>query len=261
MSDYEKLKNLIGDINFLLQHKVTTEGTIFISWKNRVELFLNRKYGSDSLEYKKFKKISFYTPEMIIPLGSNETILDHWPECRKGLHIAQDLLNTLLVDLKDEDKAIPKNTPQKQLLNYQKVFIVHGHDGELKEAVARLIEKQQNLEAIILSEKANQGKTIIEKIEKHSDVGGAICLFTADDLGREKDETKERSRARQNVVFEAGFFMGKLRRDHVVLLADQEIEMPSDLSGVVYTNTANWQFELLKELNAMGYKVDMNKLL
>ena len=55
--------------------------------------------------------------------------------------------------------------------------------------------------------------------------------------------------------------MGKLGRDHVVLLADSGIEMPSDLSGVVYTNTANWQFELLKELNAMGYKVDMNKLL
>lgn len=259
MSDYEKLKQLIENINYLLQSRVTTDGNAFITWKNRVELFLNRRYGSNSLEFQKFKKISFYRIDFEERNGL--TLVDHWPECRKGLHIARDLLNALLVDLKDEDKAIPNNTPQNQLLNYQKVFIVHGHDGELKEAVARLIEKQQNIEAIILSEKANRGKTIIEKIEKHSDVGGAICLFSADDLGREKNGKEEQSRARQNVVFEAGYFMGKLGRDHVVLLADQGIEMPSDLSGVVYTNTRNWKFDLLRELNEMGYSVDMNKLL
>ena len=61
-------------------------------------------------------------------------------------------------------------------------------------------------------------------------------------------------------VLETGYFMGKLGRNHVVLLADKGIEMPSDLSGVVYTNTANWQVDLLRELKAMGYTVDFNKL-
>ena len=146
-----------------------------------------------------------------------------------------------------------------QPMNYAKVFIVHGHDGELKQSVARIIEKQ-GIEAVILSEQANQGKTIIEKFENYSDVGGAICLFTADDLGRSKESETDRARARQSVVFETGYFIGKLGRDHIVILADDGIEMPSDLSGVVRTNTGNWQFELLKELKAMGYAIDLNLL-
>ena len=68
-------------------------------------------------------------------------------------------------------------------------------------------------------------------------------------------------RARQNVVFETGYFMGKLGRENVVVLADNGIELPSDLSGVVYTSTKNWQFDLLKELKEMGYAIDLNKLL
>ena len=54
--------------------------------------------------------------------------------------------------------------------------------------------------------------------------------------------------------------MGKLGREHVVFLADSDVEMPSDLSGVVYTNTGDWKVDLLKELRAMGYTVDFNKL-
>ena len=85
-------------------------------------------------------------------------------------------------------------------------------------------------------------------------------MFTADDLGRAKDESTDNTRARQNVVLETGYFMGKLGRNHVVILADDGIEMPSDLSGVVYTNTGNWKIDLLKELKDMGYTVDFNKL-
>lgn len=142
---------------------------------------------------------------------------------------------------------------------FNKVFIVHGHDEELKESVARIIEKQ-GIKAIILSEQANKGRTIIEKFEDYSDVGGAICLFTADDYGRAKKDSSDTPRARQNVVLETGYFMGKLGRDHVAILADKVIEMPSDLSGVVYTDTVNWKIDLLKELKAMGYTVDFNKL-
>ena len=144
------------------------------------------------------------------------------------------------------------------MLIYSKVFVVHGHDGELKQSVARIIEKQ-GIEAIILSEQANKGRTIIEKFEDYSDVSGAICLFTADDYGRAKKDETYNTRARQNVVLETGYFMGKLGRDHVVLLADKDIEMPSDLSGFVYTDTNNWEIDLLKELKAMGYDVDFNK--
>jgi len=140
------------------------------------------------------------------------------------------------------------------------VFIVHGHDGEMKEAVARLIENQ-GLRAIILNEQVNQGLTIIEKFEKYSDVGAAICLFTADDIGSAKTSDVEMSRARQNVVFETGYFIGKLGRERIIIIADKEVEIPSDLQGVVYSDSTYWRYEVLKGLDAIGYNIDMNKLL
>ena len=140
-----------------------------------------------------------------------------------------------------------------------KVFIVHGHNGEIKEAVARIIEKQ-GLEAVILSEQANRGKTIIEKFEANSNVGAAICLFTADDKGRRASDTSDKDRARQNVVFETGYFIGKLGRENIIIIAGSSVEIPSDLYGVVYTSQSDWKTEVLKELKAIGYNIDLNKL-
>lgn len=85
-------------------------------------------------------------------------------------------------------------------------------------------------------------------------------MFTGDDHGKAKDATSENLRARQNVVFEAGYFMGKLGRENVVLIANPDIEIPSDLKGVVYTNEKSWQIDVLKELKAIGYAIDLNKL-
>lgn len=141
----------------------------------------------------------------------------------------------------------------------KRIFIVHGHNSEIKEALARLIENQ-GLQAIILHEQVNQGKTIIEKFERNSDVGCAICLFTADDIGKANNSNKQQPRARQNVVFEAGYFLGKLGRERVILLADKEVEIPSDLQGVLYIGTGDWRFNVLKELKNLGYSIDYNKL-
>lgn len=159
----------------------------------------------------------------------------------------------------DEIELSVERIPDKKVAKMDKIFIVHGHNGELKQSVARIVEKQ-GIEAIILSEQVNQGRTIIEKFEEYSEVDGAICLFTSDDTGKAKGESTDRLRARQNVVLETGYFMGKLGRNHVVILSDDGIEMPSDLSGVVYTNTSNWEIELLKEMKFMGYNIDFNKL-
>lgn len=71
---------------------------------------------------------------------------------------------------------------------------------------------------------------------------------------------KEQSRARQNVVFEAGYFMGKLGRNRIVIVAEHGVELPSDMQGIVYTDKADWRVDVLKELKEMGYKIDLNKL-
>lgn len=177
--------------------------------------------------------------------------------CARDLKRVKAVFQTYLEDIDEVENASSLSDNYKQ--KPSSVFIVHGHDEALKQAVARLVEKQ-GINAIILHEQPNKGATIIEKIERYSDVGAAICLFTSDDAGKGKDEKTENGRARQNVVFEAGFFMGNLGRDHVVIVAESGIELPSDLEGVVYTNSKMWKIEVLQELKEMGFSIDLNKI-
>lgn len=142
-----------------------------------------------------------------------------------------------------------------------KVFIVHGHDDALKTEVSLLISKQ-GLEPVVLHEQPNQGKTIIEKIESYSDVDFAIVLYTPCDIGRSKKEKEEKPRTRQNVIFEHGYFVAKLGRENVVGLNKGEVEIPNDLSGVVYNlydEAGAWKYKILSELHSSGYKVDFMK--
>ncbi len=146
----------------------------------------------------------------------------------------------------------------------KKIFIVHGHDDEMKSSVARFLEKF-NLEPIILSEQTNRGRTIIEKFEEESNVGFAVVLMSdKDDVGAEVGSTDYKPRARQNVILELGYFMGKLgRKNHVCVLKKGNVEVPSDILGVVYNtynNDDGWKFALAKELRAAGYSIDMNKI-
>ena len=143
-----------------------------------------------------------------------------------------------------------------------KVFVVHGHDGEAKEATARVLEKL-GLDAIILHEQSSEGRTIVEKLEHYSDVGFAVVLLTPDDLGRAKDATELKPRARQNVLLELGYFVGLLGRNRVCALRRTDVEIPSDYDGVVYTdydNAGRWRYDLARELKAAGYDIDLNKI-
>lgn len=141
------------------------------------------------------------------------------------------------------------------------VFIVHGHDDLAKIEVARFIEKL-GLKAIILHEQASSGKTIIEKIEQYSNVDFGIVLYTPCDVGAVKDKKDDlKSRARQNVVFEHGYLIGKIGRNNVCALVKGTIETPNDISGVVYIPFDNhnaWHIAIAKELRNSGYKIDMN---
>lgn len=259
MTDYEKLKGIIDEIDTLIGRNIRSSEPEFQAWRTKAERFLIKKFGKDSLEHRKFAN-TYFSPLVWCGSDMEQENRDAIKWCCDGLKSCKAIFETYLEDISEENLTSSQGSNKPTTKNMGRVFIVHGHDGELKQAVARIIEKQ-GIEAIILSEQANKGRTIIEKFEDYSDVGGAICLFTADDYGRAKADKTDNIRARQNVVLETGYFMGNLGRDHVVLLADKGIEMPSDLSGVVYTDTGSWQFALLQELNAMGYKVDLNKLL
>jgi predicted nucleotide-binding protein len=115
-----------------------------------------------------------------------------------------------------------------------------------------------------LHEQANEGKTIIEKFEKHTDVKAVIVLFTGDDVGRYKDDAKDEKRPRQNVVFEAGYFMGKLGRENTIILAEEGLNIQSDLQDYIYIlldEHQGWHNVLVRELKAIGFNIDMNDIL
>ena len=234
-----------------LKNKSSSSESDFKAWRTDVQLWLSGLYGEKSIQLKNFNSRPF-SPMVIV-----QNTDFHEPYVR-DLETTKKEFKRYIDDFEDESSNanVKKNrTPNN------KVFIVHGHDGELKEKVARRLE-QQGIEAIILSEQVNRGKTIIEKLEAYSDVHVAIALFTQDDIGAAKEEKgNKKYRARQNVVFEAGYFMGYLGRENIIMITDENVEIPGDLSGMVYSTKDNWEFEMLKELNAAGMKIDMNKLL
>jgi predicted nucleotide-binding protein len=145
---------------------------------------------------------------------------------------------------------------------YREVFVVHGHDEAAKETTARFLE-MLGLKPVILHEQPSQGRTIIEKFERHADVAFAVVLLTPDDIGASKTRPEDQqSRARQNVVFELGYFTGKLGRSKVCALYKEGLELPSDYQGVLYvqmTADGGWQLRLAKELKAAGIDVDLNR--
>jgi hypothetical protein len=141
----------------------------------------------------------------------------------------------------------------------QRVFVVHGHDDGIKETVARFLEKL-GLEAIVLHERPSKGRTVIEKVEANSEVGFAVVILTPDDVGASKKLRKRlKDRARQNVILELGYFLGKLGRERVCALHVKEVELPSDFHGVVYVSydkAGAWRTKLMKEIIAAGMNVD-----
>jgi len=144
---------------------------------------------------------------------------------------AQQTLKEDLADYENESKGTPSEGPVSEGLS-RRVFVVHGHDDGSRETVARFLEKL-GFEAVILHEQANQGRTVIETVEAYGDVGFAVVLLTPDDEGCVRGEAPE-PRARQNVILELGYFIGRLGRGKVCALKRGALEIPSDYAGVVY---------------------------
>ena len=145
----------------------------------------------------------------------------------------------------------------------RRIFLVHGHDGEVRESVARFLESL-DFDVIILHEQANRGRTVIEKFEEHADVGFAVVLLTPDDTGSAVSDGRMKLRARQNVILELGYFLGRLSRERVVALKKGDVEIPSDILGVVYTpldEAGAWKQALARELQAAEYDVDWNNVM
>jgi predicted nucleotide-binding protein len=160
-----------------------------------------------------------------------------------------------------DDKLKPGDRPSTSAVLGDKVFIVHGHADAALHEVARFIG-QLGLEPIVLREQPDQGRTIIEKFEDSAgEVGFAVVIMTPDDV---VTEPASAVRARQNVIYELGYFTGKLSRGRACLLRRGNVEIPSDLYGVIYIELDNyegWKRRLARELKAAGFKINAEGIL
>ncbi|MGE8681525.1 MAG: TIR domain-containing protein [Achromobacter marplatensis] len=235
----------------------------FAAWRSKFSQFLNTHFPRESSRLDaKLTHVAFF-------VGRSESDAQRF--WREDGEICLSFIDSLVTDVKNDEydfehKAVPNEEKKKKQAGQNdknKVFIVHGHDELTKTKVARFIE-QLGYQAIILHEQASGGKTIIEKIEAYTDVGFAIILYTPDDVGglnKAESTSVQKSRARQNVVFEHGYLIAKLGRDKVVPLVVGDLEMPGDVSGIVYVADTNWQIDVAKEMKQAGYSIDFNKLM
>ncbi len=174
-------------------------------------------------------------------------------------------LQSFIERLEVIDEAVVDRAGSSAPRDRSKVFVVHGHDEGALQAMARFLEKI-GLQAIVLREQLDQGLTTIEKFEASaSEVGFAVVLLTPDDLGGAVAAPDQAARARQNVIFELGYFVGSLGRGRACLLRKGEVEIPSDLVGVIYTDmdhpAEGWKVKLARELKAAQFEFDADKVL
>ncbi len=217
---------------------------------------------------KDLAQISFYP--FVSVLGDPEQDLRNLDAWERGRHTLANLIKVIIeeINLANSQSSTLADTSSTQSIEAnKKVFVVHGHDDEMKQAVARTLTTL-GLEPVILHEQVNKNRTIIEKFEAYANSASfAVVLLSPDDMAYPKSKPENpHPRARQNVILELGFFLGKLGRDRVFALLREttDFERPSDYDGIIYTpydgDSGGWRLNLAAELKAAGYDVDANRL-
>ena len=224
-------------------------------WRNRAKGFLNTALGKNAATDFSSLWADFWSDRLGLQVGHLEGLL------------AKQQSKAELVQTEQSSKKTIQRSQEEDIRSSHygsKVFVVHGHDAETKESVARFVQKI-GLVPIILHEQASSGRTILEKFEVFSDVGFAVVLLTPDDVGASAaNHANLKSRARQNVILELGYFMGKLSRRRVCALYKQGVEIPSDYQGVVYVELDEkgaWRTKLAQELVQAGMSIDLEGLI
>lgn len=217
-----RLERLIGEIEAFDVTKLTKRwGPEQTTLETTIEGTLTSVFGHETVEYRRYAQATKLDHGAVV-MSFGMRARDEGHEARQyvsegkvqAVQILRSAINWLHDEIGDATGNSPADVPaQASAPLSQKIFIVHGHDEGARQTVARFIERI-GFKAIILSEQANQGRTVIEKIEAHGDVGFAVVLLTPDDIGG-KDADSLRPRARQNVLLELGYFIGLLGRKHV----------------------------------------------
>ena len=262
-----RLQKRIDDLEAFNPNSVRERGAPEVkALQTAIDETLTAVFGHKTVEYNRYQRAAVldHGPHRINHKASPSEAQQYVADGKRGAIVA------LQQAIRGFEEEIGEQDHIAQLINLpiavppltRKVFIVHGHDEAAKESVARFLEKI-GFEAVILHERPNKGRTIITKFrEEAADIGFAVVLMTPDDHGA-KSGAATSHRARQNVVFELGFFIGILGQERVAALVKGDIERPSDFDGVAYISLDNgaWKMELSKELDAAGYTINWNDVM
>lgn len=258
-----KLKERIEKGKELLNIKITNELHIdeakkeYRKWNDYNFEYLRRIFSTDE-EATKYNRPLHYAFLLDSNLGRD--IRDFFDDVKEKIHRIDSLVERIdLISLEITSEASPQNT----IHITKKVFIVHGRD-EVSKTNLEILLTEMGLEPIVLHRQADEGQTVIEKFEKHgSDVAYAFILLTPDEIAYlsnedslPDNERKKEKRARPNVIFEFGYFVGKLTRNRVCCLYTGDVEIPSDLKGLVYKRYHNSveevAYSIQKDLKVVG---------
>ena len=199
-------------------------------------------------------KVNWYTSGKVVVQGKDSD--------EKRLAIS--VVNEGAIKKKTKASVEHPAAPSAEAVQEPKVFVVYGHDTEARDQL-ELMLLRMNIKPVILGNMAPDGKTIIEALIANTDVPYAVVLLTPDDEGfRAGHEEEKRFRARQNVVLEMGMFLSKLGRERVAILHKGELELPSDIHGLIYIPFAESVQEaknkLAASLQKAGFYIDIEHL-
>lgn len=221
----------------------------FSSWTlpNTLEL-------SKSLAYDIYRDIAIngyhYANDFAFTLFSQDRLIDNIEKLNKTF---LGYFEEALTDISNANPELELKKPKAAKGNI--VFIIHGHDNELKSEVLLLL-KRAGVNSFVLHEQADRGRTVIDKLLEETDHAGyAVALLTPDDLTHDGN-----NRARQNVILEIGYFIGRLGKERLRMIVRDQVEIPSDLTGILYEKyetTGAWKIKLLKEMQSVGIYVDI----
>lgn len=224
--------------------------TDLAKWRKYNVDLLQQLFSGEEASTEFNKQIHFVYSGAPQPLGAMVQSL------HQDIEIYLQRLESLLerTELFTEDPSVMP--PTNSTTSGDAVFIVHGH-GRFEHEVARVVD-DAGAEPIILQEQIHGGSaTLIEKLEREAQkCGYAIVIYTGDDVGKAQNSAGELTlRARENVVLELGYFIGKLGRDLVTVLHDPKVQFPSDFMGVGYyplDEGGAWKVQIQRELRRAG---------
>ena len=236
----KKLRRRIEEIQNLDPNSVPYDDAKVNMLESKINMTIQDVFGLNSQEFRD------YGYHRIWHGGYNTMDTDAQRQAKFAAGIPQTItmLEGLISHLEEKHEDLiydqkPEQIPQSDpLKKSRKVFIIHGHDELNLMRLDNLLQDRFYLDTIILKEKPGKGRTLIEKFEQEAPKASyAFVIFTPDDLIEVK-KTKY-TQARPNVIFELGWFYGRLRRERVCILFKKGTKIPSDLEGITRVEFEN----------------------